>query len=95
MKLRAHKSSTTIYQMFCDYKSRQDFIGMDMHFGSSLRWDLLAPDGMLIILRGKNMTPRVIAHHSQQNGATVKKLGPQRSSKKRETWQLKIRFMWR
>ena len=36
---------------------------------------------------GKNMTPRVIAHHSQQNGATVKKLGPQRSSKKRETWQ--------
>ena len=26
----AHKSSTTIYQMFCDYKSRQDFIGMDM-----------------------------------------------------------------
>ena len=55
--------------------------------GSSLRWDLLAPDGMLIILRGKNMTPRVIAHHSQQNGATVKELGPQRSSKKRETWQ--------
>ena len=26
----AHKSSNKIYEMFCDYKSRQDFIGMDM-----------------------------------------------------------------
>ena len=30
MKLRNHKSSNKIYEMFCDYKSRQDFIGMDM-----------------------------------------------------------------
>ena len=26
----AHKSSNKIYEMFCDYKSRKDFIGMDM-----------------------------------------------------------------
>ena len=26
----ANKSSNKIYQMFCDYKSRKDFIGMDM-----------------------------------------------------------------
>ena len=26
----ANKSSNKIYEMFCDYKSRKDFIGMDM-----------------------------------------------------------------
>jgi len=26
----AHKSASKIYQMFCDYKSRKDFVGMDM-----------------------------------------------------------------
>ena len=40
--------------------------------GSSLRWDLLAPDGMLIILRGKNTTPRVISLPSQQVMPPVK-----------------------
>jgi hypothetical protein len=29
-EVTAHKSSNKIYAMFCDYKSRQDFIGMDM-----------------------------------------------------------------
>ena len=30
MKKRAIKSSDRIYSMFCEYKRRKDFIGMDM-----------------------------------------------------------------
>ena len=51
---------------------------------SSLRWDLLAPDGMLIILRAKNMTPRVIAHRSQQTISPVKKARSATIFKKRD-----------
>ena len=70
MKLRPHKSSTTIYQMFCDqvqtgfhwYGHGSKFL--EMGFTRARRY-ANHPSG-------KNMTPRVIAHHSQQNGATVK-----------------------
>ena len=48
------KSSDRIYSMFCEYKRRKDFIGMDMA-GNSLRWDSLVPDGMPITLRDGNM----------------------------------------
>ena len=49
----ARKSADKIYSMFCDYKEQQDFIGMDM-VRSFLKWDLLAPAGMQIILVGRS-----------------------------------------
>ena len=50
----ATKSSDKIYSMFCEYKRRKDFIGMDMA-RKFLEMGLLVPDGMPITLRDGNM----------------------------------------
>ena len=48
------KSSDRIYSMFCEYKRRKDFVGMDMA-RKFLEMDSLVPDGMPITLRDGNM----------------------------------------
>ena len=90
----ANKSSNKIYKMFCDYKSRKDFIGMDMArkflemgFTRARRY-ANHPSGKKYDAEG-NITPQSASH------ATCEKARAPASSKKRETWQLRIRFMWR
>ena len=46
----ATKSSNKIYEMFCEYKRRDDFIEWTWQ-GNSLEMDSLVPDGMPITLR--------------------------------------------
>ena len=77
----ARKSANKIYSMFCDYKKQQDFIGMEWQ-GSFLRWDLLAPVGMQIILVERSTLAMVPYHRSRQPHYTVKSPVLQMFSKK-------------
>ena len=54
MKKRYWESSDRIYSMFCEYKRRKDFIGMDMA-RKFLEMGFTAPDGMPITFRDGNM----------------------------------------
>ena len=77
----ARKSADKIYSMFCDYKEQQDFMEWIWQ-GSFLKWDLLAPVGMQIILVERSTLAMVPYHRSRQPHYTVKSPALQLFSKK-------------
>ena len=77
----ARKSADKIYSMFCDYKEQRDLLEWIWR-GSFLRWDLLAPVGMQIILVERSTLEMVPYHRSRQPHYTVKRPALQLLSKK-------------
>ena len=77
----ARKSADKIYSMFVTIRSNRTSLEWTW-LGSFLKWDLLAPAGMQIILVGRSTLEMVPYHRSRQPHYTVKSPALQLFSKK-------------
>ena len=96
----AHKSSDKIYQMFCDYKSRKDFIGMDMArkflemgFTRARRY-ANHPSGKKYDSKG-NITPQSTEHATCEKARSARIFKEKRDLAAKDPIYVEMRKEWR
>ena len=96
----ANKSSNKIYQMFCDYKSRKDFIGMDMArkflemgFTRARRY-ANHPSGKKYDAKG-NITPQSTEHATCEKARSARIFKEKRDLAAKDPIYVEMRKEWR
>ena len=96
----ANKSSNKIYQMFCDYKSRKDFIGMDMArkflemgFTRARRY-ANHPSGKKYDAEG-NITPQSASHATCEKARSARIFKEKRDLAAKDPIYVEMRKEWR
>ena len=96
----ANKSSNKIYKMFCDYKSRKDFIGMDMArkflemgFTRARRY-ANHPSGKKYDAKG-NITPQSASHATCEKARSARIFKEKRDLAAKDPIYVEMRKEWR
>ena len=96
----ANKSSNKIYKMFCDYKSRKDFIGMDMArkflemgFTRARRY-ANHPSGKKYDAEG-NITPQSASHATCEKARSARIFKEKRDLAAKDPIYVEMRKEWR